>query len=371
MILNFVLRNKVAAVRQARYLVMAGMLLVSLLPARGDSAAQAQAGADDIVPAAAAATTQLYLVRTIDTSAWSPSSPDPSGLTYHPPTGQLIVADGEVDEIKALFTTKQNVFRASLGGALAGTMSTIGFTPEPTGVTYNPADGHLFYSDDDAHKIYEVSPGSDGALGTGDDAVTSFDVSAFGSLDPEDVNYDLIAPGLWIIDGSNAQVYHLLPGANGRFDGVAPAGDDELSEFDTRRLGIIDPEGIYRDPATGNLILTSADPTKLFEVSTAGALKRTYDVSAAGAIKLAGVVMAPSSTAAGVTNFYLVDRAVDNNADPRENDGRIYEFTREKPASPAPTPSPTPTSPPPPTPTPPPSVEPAINDVLWLPMVGR
>ena len=150
--------------------------------------------------------------------------------------------------------------------------------------------------------------------------------AAFGSLDPEDVAYDLVTPGLWIIDGANAQVYHLLPGANGRFDGVAPDGDDVLSQFDTRRLGIIDPEGIYRDPATGDLILTSADPTKLYEVSTAGALVRTFDVSAAHAIKLAGVVMAPSSTAAGVTNFYLVDRAVDNNDDSRENDGRIYEF---------------------------------------------
>ncbi len=395
MILNFVLRNKVAAVRHARYVAMAGLVLVSVLPAHGAGAAQGEASAaavvqtpqqDDFVPAAGPAavqaTTQLYLVRTTDTSTWSPSSPDPSGITYHPPSGQLIVADGEVDEIKALFTTKQNVFRANLGGALAGTMSTIGFTPEPTGVSYNPADGHLFYSDDDAHKIYEVSPGSDGALGTGDDSVTSFDVSAFGSLDPEDVTYDLIAPGLWIIDGANAQVYHLLAGANGRFDGVAPGGDDVLDQFDTRRLGIIDPEGIYRDPATGNLILTSADPTKLYEVSTAGALVRTCDVSAASAIKLAGGVMAPSSTTAGVTNFYLVDRAVDNNDNSRENDGRIYEFTRDKITQPTPIPTPTaaptaaPTATPtatalPPTATPPPSLEPSTTDVLWLPLVGR
>ena len=304
------------------------------------------------VPAAAAATTQaVYLVRRTDTSGWSPSSPDPSGITYHAPSGQLIVADGEVDEIKALFTTKQNVFRASLGGALAGTMSTIGFTPEPTGVSYNPADGHLFYSDDDARKIYEVNPGSDGVLGTGDDTVTSFDVAPFGSRDPEDVAYDLITPGLWIIDGANAQVYHLLPGANGRFDGVAPEGDDVLSQFDTRAAGDHRSRGIYRDPATGNLILTSADPDKLYEVSTAGALVRTFDVSAANAIKLAGVVMAPSSTTAGVTNFYLVDRAVDNNDNPRENDGRIYEFTRDNTAHLRQPPGPTPT-PPSPTPTP-------------------
>jgi hypothetical protein len=360
--------------------------------------------------AAAAATTQLDLVRRIDTSDWSPSSPDPSGITYHAQSGRLIVADGEVDEIPALFAAKQNVFRASLAGVLVGTMSTIAFSYEPTGVSYNPADGHLFYSDDQARAIFEVNPGNDGVLGTGDDAVTSFSVTPFGSRDPEDVNYDLITPGLWIIDGLNAEVYHLLPGANGRFDGVAPDGDDVVSNFDTHSLGIIDPEGIYRDPATGNLILTSADPDELYEVTTGGALLRVFDISAANGIKLAGVTMAPSSTTAGVTNFYVVDRAVDNDDSPNENDGRIYEFTQAGTAPPTPTatatPSPTATATPMPTTTATPeptatatpsptatsiavttamptatatsnptatsiSVVPTTNDALWLPWVGK
>ena len=115
-------------------------------------------------------------MRTTQTYKWSPSSPDPDGITYVPSANQLIVADGEVDEISALFTTKQNIFRTSLAGALQGTMSTVipvSFTKEPTGVSYNPNNGHLFYSDDDKLKIFEVDPGADGVLGTSDDKITS------------------------------------------------------------------------------------------------------------------------------------------------------------------------------------------------------
>ena len=188
-----------------------------------------------------------------------------------PASNQLVVADGEVDEIKALFTTKQNVFRSTLAGALQGTLSTvtpINFSNEPTGVSYNPADGHLFYSDDSKRRIFEVRPGSDGVLGTTDDITTSLSVSTFAGRDPEDVSYDVTNRGLWIIDGLNAEVYRVRPGANNEFDGVAPDGDDVLTQFDTRALNIIDPEGIYLDPASGNLILTSKDTTKLYEVST-------------------------------------------------------------------------------------------------------
>ena len=302
---------------------------------------------------AAAATTTLALVRTTQTYKWSPSSPDPDGITYVPSANQLIVADGEVDEISALFATKQNIFRTSLAGALQGTMSTVipvSFTKEPTGVSYNPNNGHIFYSDDDKLRIFEVDPAADGGLGTSDDKITSFSVTTFSGRDSEDVNYDLVTPGLWIIDGMNAEVYHLLPGLNGKFDGVSPDGDDVLNHFDTKVLGIIDPEGIYRDRVSGNLFITSKDPAKVWEVSTAGSLVQIYNVSAANAVKLAGITLAPNSKSAGDTSIYLVDRVIDNNAVSTENDGMMYEFALRSGS--APTATPTATATPQPTATP-------------------
>jgi uncharacterized protein YjiK len=318
----------------------------------------------------AAATSTLNLVRTVQTSLWSPSSPDPSGITYNPSTGELIIADGEVDEISRLFTTRKNVYRSSLAGVLQGTMTTIAYSREPTGASYNPGDGHIFYSDDSKRVIFEIDPGSDGQLDSADDLITSFSVTPFAGRDPEDVSYDVIDRALWIIDGLNAEVYHVRPGANNRFDGIPPGGDDVLRQFDTRGLGIIDPEGIYRNPTTGNLLITSRSTTWLWEVTTSGALVHQYDVSAANALKLAGVTLAPGSTSPGVTNVYMVDRAVDNDTNSSENDGRMYEFTlgSAPPATPTaqpgatptaqPTAAATPTAPPTATPTAAPSATP-------------
>ena len=39
------------------------------------------------------------VIRTVQTSLWSPPSPDPSGIAYRPDTGQLITCDAEVEEV--------------------------------------------------------------------------------------------------------------------------------------------------------------------------------------------------------------------------------------------------------------------------------
>jgi len=64
--------------------------------------------------------------------------------------------------------------------------------------------------------------------------------------------------------------------------------------------------------------------TLIAHVTTAGELLRTIDISSANAIKPAGLAYAPSQM-----NLYIVDRGVDNNSDPNENDGMVYEFSLE------------------------------------------
>jgi hypothetical protein len=67
-----------------------------------------------------------------------------------------------------------------------------------------------------------------------------------------------------------------------------------------------------------------------------------------GAVNPADVTLAPSSStsdAATVQNLYIVDRGVDNNDDPTENDGKLYELSLTGGSSPSPSPSPS--SPPP------------------------
>lgn len=62
----------------------------------------------------------------------------------------------------------------------------------------------LFFSDDNRDEVFTMRPGRDGAYGTRDDKVTSFNTRAFGSRDPEDVAFG--QGKLFVVDGMSAEV---------------------------------------------------------------------------------------------------------------------------------------------------------------------
>ncbi|TIW60419.1 MAG: RTX toxin [Mesorhizobium sp.] len=270
--------------------------------------------------------TSVTLAHTILTSLWSPSSPDPTDIVYISHLGTLLVADSEVEEM-SIFTGK-NLFQMSLGGTLAGTLTTINFSDEPAGVTYNPANHHLFFADDTGTKsVYELNPGQDGLYNTSDDKVTSFKTSAFGSSDPESVAYDSNHGVLYLADGSTQTIYKIAPGPNGKFDGIASTGgDDIVTSFSAHALGTPSDESIAYDPVHDILyIIQSRNSVAM--VTTTGELLGTLDISAANAKKPAGLALAPSSDdPSHHMSLYIVDRGVDNDSNPTENDGKIYEF---------------------------------------------
>jgi len=275
-------------------------------------------------PAPAASSFTSNLVATTLTSTFNPPNPDPSGITYLPATGTLWECDGEVEEM-TIFAGGQ-VWEMTLGGSELSTHNVQSFTNEPTGVTVNPVNQHLFYSDDVTQRVFDVDPGSDGLYHTGDDTVTSFSTSAFGSGDPEDVVYDPSEGVLFVDDGVNAEIYRVSPGANGVFDGVPSSGDDVVTHFDTSVLGVTDPEGITLSDY-GSLYIVGQPATRVAEITKSGTLVQTIDISAANAKKPAGLAYAPGSLDASTKHLYIVDRGVDNDTDPNENDGKMYEVT--------------------------------------------
>lgn len=278
------------------------------------------------VPAVATADFTASLVQTIYASAFNPPSPDTAGITYLEATDTLLLSDSEVNEMSIF--TGDNLFKVSLNGILQGTLTTISFSDEPTGVTINPANNHLFFSDDTGTKrIYELNPGPDGLYDTADDIVTSFATEPFGSGDPEGITFDRWQGVLFIADGVNAEVYRVSSGANGVFDGVSPAGDDQVTHFDTSQHGIKDPEGIAFNDDNGNLYVIGQPIDTIAEFTTSGGFVQTIDISAANAVTPAGLAYAPSSQNPSTMNIYIVDRGIDNNSNPNENDGMVYEMT--------------------------------------------
>jgi hypothetical protein len=271
--------------------------------------------------------TSLTLERTILTSQWSTPSPDPSDIVYVSHLGRLLVSDSEVDEMPALFTGK-NLFQMNPGGALAGTLTTISFSDEPAGIAYNPANRHLFFADDTGPKsVYELDPGSDGLYNTSDDVVTSFSTSAFGSTDAEGIAYDSTRGVLYLADSGTRRIYTIAPGQDGKFNGIPSAGgDDVLTSFSVASLGSPSDQSIAYDPVHDLLyLITSSDTVAM--VTPTGALLGTLDISAADARRPAGLALAPSGDDPGHTSLYIVDRGVDNDSNPNENDGKIYEFS--------------------------------------------
>jgi len=274
------------------------------------------------------------LVQEIDTSiaAWDPSAPDTSGIDYWPLIGGLLVSDSEVDEMPPYFPPAyKNVFFSTFSGTQFGSCSTTnstrsGFSNEPTGLAVNRNNNHIFFSDDDQDKIFEVSPGADSTYCTSDDVVTSMlvgNTTPYGIWDAEDIAYGNNT--VYIAGGDDAEVYILPLGA----DGVLGGGDDgPMTSFDTASLGFSILEGLGYNWDDNTLILASPYPADAYigVATTAGVLLRAYDFSSIYFHHREDVTIAPGSLNPSVYSLYVSDRGHDNDYDPYENDGKILEI---------------------------------------------
>ena len=265
------------------------------------------------------------LVQLIHTSAYSPPSPDPAGITYFPSADRLLISDSEVDEMTIY--QGRNLFTGTRTGSGLGTGTTLTFSKEPTGLGINPNDGTLFVSDDDGDRISVVRPGPDGVHGTSDDSWTRFTTSTFGSTDPEGVEYDPASGHLFVCDGLGLEVYDVNP-VNGAFGD----GNDVVTSFDVGRYGARDCEGLGIDQQRSTLLAVDPSGKKIFELTGSGQHVRTIDLSTIPTSNrnFAGVALAPTSDPGddpSAMSYWVVDRQVDNGADPNENDGKLYELS--------------------------------------------
>jgi uncharacterized protein YjiK len=273
---------------------------------------------------------------TVLTSAYNPASPDPSGLAYLPNTERLLMSDGEVEEM-AIFAGV-SAWETTLSGGVTDThnLSTLAplplnITNEPTGVAWNPmpGKGNFFFSDDTlTRSVYEVFPGGDGQYFTNDDVVSTYNTSAIGSDDPEGIAFDSSRGNghLFVVDGVDAEVYDIDLGSNGHLD-----ASDSVSNFDVKSIGIRDPEGIEFNPHNNHLFILASSGNIIAETTLDGTLLRYLDIGipmpSSVPRRPAGLAYAPASNGSGGWNLYILDRAIDNDNDPDENDGKMYEVS--------------------------------------------
>ncbi|MEN8158601.1 MAG: hypothetical protein ABFS41_00870 [Myxococcota bacterium] len=265
------------------------------------------------------------VIQIMDTSIWTPPSPDPGGITYMPETGEFLMCDTEVDEMTIYAGV--NLWYHSNTGVVSDTATTLAFSNEPAGLAFVPGGNLLYIADDNSDKIWKVELGPDGVFGTADDFVTDLDgLRNAGCTDIEDVTYNPVNGHLYVGAGSLQAICEITPGLDQIFNGAPPTGDDTVTVYDVAVHGIIDPEGIVYDPFCDTLVLADRRGQELYELTTTGDLLRKIDVNFPAGSKPSGVAIAPGSTNPSLRNYYVTDRRVDNGGDPFENDGRIYEI---------------------------------------------
>jgi hypothetical protein len=226
--------------------------------------------------------------------------PDPSGIMYD--SNEFIIVDSEVNETP-LFSGV-NVFRFNSKMELIESMYA-SYTDEPTGVSFD-GDGACYISDDSGPKrIYKVDSGQDGECFTSDDVVSEMRTLAYDIPDPEGVFF---GNGALIIAGGTDQKVTIIR--------------DEVHS-DLVLAGMTDVEGVAL--RNGTIYAVGSPREYVFKYDEFGQELGSIFLGL-GIRKPSGVTFAPSTDGSLGVSMFVTARGVDNNYDPDENDGKIYEY---------------------------------------------
>jgi hypothetical protein len=255
------------------------------------------------------------VVRIHDTTQYKAGDPseagcsDPSGLAYVPGLNLLFIADSEHEE--SPFFSPTNLFAVRPNGTHVASYSLTAFCREPTGLAYNPANGYLYITDDDADKVIWVDPANPQVK------VGEFSVRPLGITDAEDPIF--VDDFLYVLDGVKEQMLELTP-------------TGELLSVISLPSVMEEAEALAYDAARDVFLIGSGGSRgTVYEVDRDGDLQFTYNLLneseyrnpvTGSKPKIKGMEVAPSSDPddGNDLSLYVADYGADQRAD-----GRLIE----------------------------------------------
>lgn len=259
---------------------------------------------------------------------------DPSGVAYLPFNGTLLIADSEIEEpnVAAAWAVAQgNMFETSLTASTLHatwdlTTTLMGKNIEPTGLVYCEYDDHLYVSNDQWPRTLFRYAWNGGALQLDE----AFLVNPY-ITDPEDVTCDPATGTIYITSGEQQHILVLkhVPGS-----GIQYVDTIDLFETAGTPAGVpSDAEGIVFDPVGRQIFIVSRADRALYQYTEEGVWIASYSIKGFTNPKLkkpSGIAIGPASGDPSRQSFYIVDRRVDNDSDPSERDGALYEALIER-----------------------------------------
>ena len=129
----------------------------------------------------------------------------------------------------------------------------------------------------------------------------------------------LRVPMLIVSDSTNRRVYKIRRGKDRRFG----TRDDIVQSFGTHKYGFTTAEDVAIRGK--HLFIISSRQEYILETTMKGGLVQKIDISGLGIRSASGIAFAPG-TDGGRSRLYLTASGVDNNVNPNENDGRLFEL---------------------------------------------
>ena len=250
----------------------------------------------------------ITLIRHFDT--WDGGvirSTDVAGITYHPPSGHLYLADSEINEIPEFIG--DNIFEVSLAGDQV-IREIASNNTEPTGITYNEFDGFFYVTNDTGNRLitrYDVNLNNPLLEVSTEDAVST-------ASDPEGITADPSTGFLYVVDGVGGGRQVLAYNSDLQF---------QYSFSVANRMA--DAEGIAFHAPSNHLFVLDGKDNKLIEYTLTGSFVAEYGIDGFSPTpeSAQGATFAPTSDPnddPSALSLYIADGMKDNVAD-----GRVYE----------------------------------------------
>ena len=202
---------------------------------------------------------------------------------------------------------------------------------DPINMAFDNRCDCLLILQPNANGLIQVKAGPDGRLIPG--TLVRFDARPFGLLNPQGMAVDPASGDLFILDSTAAGLVRVARAPDGSFD------ENGVSRVDLRHLGSVGLRGLAIDPINGHLHVLDSTKQALYEITPAGQVLAARDLASLNLNDPRGMVFAPSGDQTDDPmrmSLYLADSGLGSARGSRpRGPGQIVELSLAAPTAPA------------------------------------